>query len=156
MEHSTASVIVVCIIGLTMLITQVVHYHLIVDALAETKNIAKSALFKASGEELPSIGRNGAYYHDKFYCVWTKDRDYCDIMEADPSLDCVNVTAFHELTHAMVRQNKQGISHFCDYEVIEINNSHSVIKKKPDKDGWIHVGKISWDLNNDTSAKSKD
>lgn len=54
---------------------------------------------------------DGVYFNGQdYYCVWTANRTYCDIMDLDPSLNCVNVTAFHELTHAMIDSDYE---HFC-------------------------------------------
>jgi hypothetical protein len=47
----------------------------------------------------------GIAYADEYYCVWTKDKNYCDIMNIDPSLECVNETAFHELMHIELYNN---------------------------------------------------
>ena len=53
---------------------------------------------------------NGMAFNGDAYCVYTKGRDYCDIMELDPNLDCINETAFHELTHIMIYNDYE---HFC-------------------------------------------
>lgn len=57
----------------------------------------------------------GLYFDDGFYCVATINRSYCDVMNTDPTLDCINKTAFHELSHAMISgtYDGHGPEHFC-------------------------------------------
>lgn len=43
---------------------------------------------------------NGVYYHNKYYCVWTKDR-------SNPS---INRTDYHETCHDLVYNDYE---HFC-------------------------------------------
>lgn len=72
------------------------------------KYAERSKLFDS--KNLEKTKSNGYYFGEGYYCVWTKDRKPAEIMSFDPYLDRINVTAFHELTHAMMRTN---LSHFC-------------------------------------------
>jgi hypothetical protein len=59
---------------------------------------------------------NGVYFHSGYYCVWTKDRDNCEVWNYDPSLpiqDCSNTTAWHEYSHMMLNKMfKSDPEHF--------------------------------------------
>ena len=47
-----------------------------------------------------TMGVEGIYYVDKYYCVWTDGKTYKEI----------NKTEYHEVCHALVREDKK---HFC-------------------------------------------
>lgn len=56
---------------------------------------------------------NGLYLDNQYYCVWTENRTYSDIVEDDPSLPSVNNTALHELAHDMIHKDNNSSNHFC-------------------------------------------
>jgi hypothetical protein len=64
---------------------------------------------KMYNKSIKGLAKNGLAFTDEYYVVWTKNRTYCDIMNLDPHMDCINETAFHELVHIMIAKSQ----HFC-------------------------------------------
>jgi hypothetical protein len=75
-------------------------------------SIERGEIYYSDNKANLKSSANGVYFGEGYYCVWTKDRDYCDIMTADPSVRCVNKTALHEVTHSLIAD--YGAEHFCD------------------------------------------
>ena len=46
---------------------------------------------------------NGLYRHNKYYCVWTKDRSPKNILR----------TECHEQLHTIIHQDNESTQHFC-------------------------------------------